>query len=165
MSTQLSEVFEFLEIVVHTQPRSSSQIRTELEAAPSDVASRIAVEVNEGPLLKFGGAADVFVLRHMLHHFPEEIAVALLGNLVSCLNPGGAILIADLVLPQPGAMGSYDEGMIRARDLIHKELSNGETRYREDWERLVQKVGNRLSIAKVTTPIGSDLSLLELRVV
>ncbi|KAK7709600.1 hypothetical protein SLS57_008655 [Botryosphaeria dothidea] len=165
MSTQLSEVFEFLEIVVHTQPRSSSQIRTELEAAPSDVASRIAVEVNEGPLLKFGGAADVFVLRHMLHHFPEEIAVALLGNLVSCLNPGGAILIADLVLPQPGAMGSHDEGMIRARDLIHKELSNGETRYREDWERLVQKVGNRLSIAKVTTPIGSDLSLLELRVV
>ncbi|KAB2579145.1 O-methyltransferase bik3 [Lasiodiplodia theobromae] len=164
MSIRLCEAFDRLQLVVHSQARSSAQIKAELEVAPSQIASRIAIEVNEGPMLKYGGAADVFVLRHMLHHMSEEAAVGLLGALAACLSPGGTILIVDLVLPQPGAVGTYEEGLIRTRDLIHKELSNGETRYREDWERLVQKAGKGLSIAKVTSPVGSDLSLLEVRV-
>jgi SAM-dependent methyltransferase len=165
MSAQLAEKFNGLEMVVVGQSKFAPLIKGELAGFSADLTSRIICQLSEGPMLKFDGKADVIMLRHMLHHFPEQAAVGLLSNLATKLQPDGTILIVDLVLPKPGAANGYDEALLRTRDLIHTELSNGETRDLDSWEALIGKVGVGLRITEVTRPVGSDLSFIKVQVV
>ena len=128
ISTQLAEKFENLNMVVLAQSKFALQIKGELASLPADLSARITSQISEGPMLEFNGEADVIMLRHVLHHFPEQAAIGLLSNLAGKLRPNGTLLIVDLVLPRPGTVSGYDEGLLRTRDLIHMELSNGETR-------------------------------------
>lgn len=165
MSAQLADRFSGLELVIVGQSKFAPLFESELAGLPVDLASRITCQLSEGPMLKFDGKADVIMLRHMLHHFPEQAAVGLLSNLATKLQPNGTILIVDLVLPKPGTANGYDEALLRTRDLIHTELSNGETRDLDSWEALIGKVEGRLKIAEVTRPVGSDLSFIKVQVV
>jgi 6-hydroxytryprostatin B O-methyltransferase len=160
----LAKRHEDLSLQLHVPLRISAQINSQYTNIRSDNQARIAVQTYEGQVPRIDEDANVFILRHMLHHFPEAAAVGLLSAIASRLLPGGTIIIADLVLPAARTSSMYSEGMLRTRELIHKELSNGETRYVEDWENLVAKAGHGLHITKVTKPFGSDLSIIELQV-
>jgi 6-hydroxytryprostatin B O-methyltransferase len=103
----------------------------------------------------------VFLIRHVLHNLPDPVARSVLANVVSVLEPGARILIMDLVLPQPGSLDPYEEGMLRMRDLIQKEMANGRARDESDWNRLIGSVGQGVKILSLVRPTGSDLSLLE----
>jgi 6-hydroxytryprostatin B O-methyltransferase len=106
----------------------------------------------------------VFLLRHVLHNLPDPAAGSVLANIVSVLEPGARIFIMDLVLPQPGALNPYEEGMLRMRDLIQKEMANGRTKVESDWSRLIESVGHGIKLLNLVRPAGSDLSLLEDRI-
>ena len=165
VSVQLAEKFNGLEMVIVGQSKFAPLIKGELAGLPADLTSRISCQFSEGPMLEFDGKADVIMLRHMLHHFPEQAAVGLLRKLATKLQPNGMILIVDLVLPKPGAANGYDEALLRTRDLIHIELSNGETKDLDSWEVLIGKVVGGLRTLETTRPIGSDLSFIKVQVV
>lgn len=165
MSAQLAEKFNGLEMVIVGQSKFAPVINGELADLPAGLTSRIACQFSEGSMLEFDGKADVIMLRHLLHHFPEQAAVRMLSNLATKLKPNGVILIVDLVLPKPGAANGYDEALLRTRDLIHTELSNGETKDLDSWDVLIGKVGGGLRILETTRPIGSDLSIIKVQVV
>lgn len=164
ISAQLAEKFNYLDMVILGQSRFAPQIKRELAGLPTYLTSRITFQISEGPMLKFDGKGDIIMLRHLLHHFSEEAAIGLLRNLATKLQPDGEILIVDLVLPRQGTVSSYDEALLRTRDLIHTELSNGETRDLDSWEALIRKVGGGLRIADITRPVGSDLSFIKVQV-
>jgi hypothetical protein len=163
-SALLAQNFHDLEMVILGHSAFEARINSELADLSANLKSRIRTQISEGPMLKFDGKADIIMIRHMLHHFPEEASIGLLTSLATNLQPNGAILIVDLVLPKPGSVGSYDEALLRTRDLIHTELSNGETRDLDSWEALIGKVGHGLRINEVTRPAGSDLSFIKLQV-
>ena len=43
-------------------------------------------------------AADVFVVKHVLHNWQDQEAIAVLKNCVAGLNPGGSVLIVEGIL-------------------------------------------------------------------
>jgi SAM-dependent methyltransferase len=164
VSAQLIKKFNDLEMVIVGQSEFEPLIKSELANFPADLTSRIASQLSKGPVLEFDGKADVIMIRHLLHHFPEQAAVRMLSNLVTKLKPNGVILIVDLVMPKPGTTNSYDEALLRTRDLIHTELSNGETRDLESWDALISKVRGGLEISEIKRPVGSDLSFIKVQV-
>ncbi|KAF2703802.1 S-adenosyl-L-methionine-dependent methyltransferase [Pleomassaria siparia CBS 279.74] len=165
LSLKLAEQFSDLVFEIATHVRHAGTIGTELHATSPDVSSKIALNTNRDPAAPpiFTSPVDVFILKHVLHHYPPPAALALLQHLAQHLTANGRIVIIDLVMPNPGTRGSYVEGMLRTRELVHLELSNGASRDEGGWYEFVERAGCSLEIIKVTRDIGSDLSIIEIR--
>ncbi|KAL9072015.1 MAG: hypothetical protein Q9157_005248 [Trypethelium eluteriae] len=107
--------------------------------------------------------AAVYLLRNILHDWSDKYATKILKALVPALTKESIILIMDQILPEPGAVSHSQELSVRSFDLAMLALSNGKERDKEDWENLLMKVDKRLVIVKTTKPLGSAMSLLEIR--
>ncbi|WP_449479657.1 methyltransferase [Streptomyces rochei] len=46
------------------------------------------------------GGADAYVLKHIVHDWPEEQALRILRNVRAAIKPGGKLLIAEMVIPE-----------------------------------------------------------------
>lgn len=57
--------------------------------------------------------ADVYLLRWILHDWPDAHAIKILQNLRSQLRPGDKILINDSVMPKPGEVPPSVERQLR----------------------------------------------------
>jgi 6-hydroxytryprostatin B O-methyltransferase len=131
------------------QDRESMVSKGEAEL-PSSLAERISF----GP--------DVFLLRLILHDWPDTDAVTILRHLAANIEPGKTkLLINDAVKPEPGTEHPLREKQIRNVDVIMMAMFNGLERTREDWEELVRKVGMGLRIAAIKKPEGSGLGFIE----
>lgn len=56
---------------------------------------------------------EVFLLRWILHDWPDQQVVSILKNFKPVLKPGNKILINDQVMPDPGHVGAVVERQIR----------------------------------------------------
>lgn len=57
--------------------------------------------------------AEVYVLRKVLHDWPDELAIGILQQLVPALKPGARVLINDHCVPPPGALPPNQEWRVR----------------------------------------------------
>lgn len=57
--------------------------------------------------------ADVYLLRWILHNWPDAYAIQILQNLIPALKSGARILIMEHLMPEPGALGRYAERQAR----------------------------------------------------
>lgn len=104
----------------------------------------------------------IFLLRLILHDWPDGDAIEILRQLVPKMSSKTRLIINDAVMPEPGATHPLREKSIRNMDMIMMCMFNGLERTRQDWEDLIHKTDSSLRIAKVETPHGSALSLLEI---
>ncbi len=105
--------------------------------------------------------ADVYILRFILHDWPDKYAVKILKNLIPALKqkPNARIVLMETLLPAPGEDGLFKEKLQRGFDLQMMTLVNARERGLEDWKNVVQLAG--LRVLKVNSPKGSALSMIE----
>lgn len=104
----------------------------------------------------------VFLLRLILHDWPDGDAAIILKNLVCRMGPETRLLINDAIMPEPGTVHPLQEKYIRNVDMMMLSMFNGLERTQQDWEDLISKTDSSLKIAKIVKPKGSALSLLEI---
>lgn len=100
--------------------------------------------------------ADVYLLRMILHDWPDEKAVAILKHIAEAMKEGSRIFIMDMVLPAPGSGSPTLEAALRQKDLTMRQVLHARERELEDWRTLVTEADARLRIVAVRQPEGSQ---------
>jgi SAM-dependent methyltransferase len=94
-------------------------------------------EVRSGDFLEAVPAgADVYLLKHVLHNWPDEQALRLLQNCARARSPGGRVLVVEAILspdPRPD--------LARLLDLEMLVLTGGRERRKPELRRLLHAAG------------------------
>ncbi|NUR88049.1 MAG: hydroxyneurosporene methyltransferase [Nonomuraea sp.] len=99
---------------------------------------------------------DVYLLASVLHNWDDDDAVTILRNVRAAMNPGGRVLVLEVVLPD-------DEAAHLGKDIDMRMLAifNGGTeRSREEYAALLDRAGLRLA---EVVELGSGANLIEAR--
>ncbi|KAH7027021.1 S-adenosyl-L-methionine-dependent methyltransferase [Macrophomina phaseolina] len=100
------------------------------------------------------GHADVYLLRHVLHDWPDAHAARIVARLVPALRPGARVLVADFVVPPPGALNGIHNRIIRYLDMQMMVLHNAHERTEEDWAAVLRRADHRLKVVKLVEVEG-----------
>ncbi|KAG5979524.1 hypothetical protein E4U43_006873 [Claviceps pusilla] len=89
--------------------------------------------------------ADAYLLRHVLHAFPDKAVVRILRQLIPALRPGSRIIIHDAVLPPAGSVSPTEERTSRLLDVLMKTVCNGREREVQDWKAVLETADARFA--------------------
>ena len=116
------------------------------------VADRVKIEAGSFfETVPSGG--DAYILSHVIHDWSEEQCLRILGHCRKALNPGGRVLLVEMVLPEgdtphPG----------KILDITMLVLPGGEERTPDEYRDLLGKAGFRL---ERIVPTESAVSVVE----
>jgi 6-hydroxytryprostatin B O-methyltransferase len=158
-SVAVAQKFTGLDFVVQDLEYVVQQSKDNL---PADLQSRVEFMPHDFFTAQPVKDADVYLLRQILHDWPDESAIVILKNLVTGLKAGAKILVMDQVVPAPGALPNVQEKAARTVDLVVMSHFNGKQRDFDDWKRIFKAVDERLAIRSVSLHPGSVLSIIEL---
>ena len=128
---------------------------------PAELKDRLRFQAHDFFTLNPVKHADVYLLRSVLHDWPDEDAIGILRNIVPRMGPNTRILINDVVVPSPGMMSMLHEKYTRNLDVMLFSIFNAMGRSLEDWKSLIEKTNSRLNITRVTKPENSAISMME----
>ncbi|KAF2734829.1 putative O-methyltransferase [Polyplosphaeria fusca] len=94
--------------------------------------------------------ADVFLLRYVLHDWPDKYCVKVIEGLAPALKQGAKVVIQDHLLPEPGSLSLLQEMMIRSMDNIMLSLFNSREREVDDWKDLFNRAHGKQWVVSVT---------------
>ncbi|KIW10106.1 hypothetical protein PV08_11066 [Exophiala spinifera] len=132
MSIALAEKYPKLGFVVQDLP---DIVAAGQQALPDDLKDRISFNAHDF-FTPQTVQADVYLLRFILHDYPDTHATVILKNLLPALRSNSKVLIMDGVLPEP-----------------EREL--------EDWKKLFEQADPRLKLNRVLQPPESVNSIIE----
>jgi O-methyltransferase domain/Dimerisation domain len=94
--------------------------------------------------------ADAYILSHIIHDWPEDQCLTILGHVRKAMNPAGRLLIVEMVLPagdapHPGKM----------LDMTMLVLLGGQERTESEYASLLSRAGLRLSKVVPTSAAAS----------
>jgi SAM-dependent methyltransferase len=108
--------------------------------------------------------ADVYVLKHVLHGYKDDVAAKLLRNCRSVMPAGGALLIVEFVLPDVVQRADPKlEGRLMS-DLNMMAVTGGKERSAREWRELLAAGGFEMKrIVPVVDANGEqqDVSIVE----
>jgi len=107
-------------------------------------------------------SADVYILRWILHDYPDKFACKILQAQIYAMRPGAKIIVMEGVMMQPGTQSKLDERKLRTLDIAMMSLLNSVERDIAGWMALFQQAEPRLRLINVIKPPGSALSVMEL---
>lgn len=123
-----------------------------LEAA-TEVMSRSSaadrIELVSGDFFKsVPSGGDAYIMKHIIHDWDDERAIAILKNIKSAMNSGGRVLLVESVL-EPANQPDFGKLM----DIEMLVSPGGKERTEEEYEELFEKAGLRLNrIVKTQSP-------------
>ena len=142
------------------------QVRPVFEAnIPSDLQSRVTF--SEHDLFKPQPIeADIYILKLILHDWPEEECIKILRALIPSLKPGARVLFIDYVGKPSNTEGSEQlprsfKQMGTATDLRMMALFNAKERPIEDWKGIFGKADERYEIVNVNSSPEIFISVME----
>jgi 6-hydroxytryprostatin B O-methyltransferase len=156
-SIAIVEKFPDIQITVQDLPDVVKQGRTSLPNAPH--TQRVSFESHDC-FHEQKTIADAYLLRQILHDWPDEDAERIVRNIVPAMRPGARLLIMDIVVPQPGVISPYMEKYIRVYDISMFSMFSAKERTLEQFRELVERCDARLRFEGVICPPGSVASLL-----
>jgi len=113
------------------------------------VADRVTIEAGDF-FQSVPSGGDAYVLSHILHDWNDDQCIAILGHCRKAMNPGGRLLIVEMVLPHGDAP---HPGKIL--DMVMLVLVGGQERTEDEYARLLEKAGFRLSrIVGTQSPVS-----------
>ncbi|MET8447953.1 methyltransferase [Streptomyces sp. NPDC005209] len=83
---------------------------------------------------------DAYVLKHIVHDWPEEQALQILRNIRAAINPGGKLLLVEMVLPE----GGNEPHSGKLVDLWLMLLVGGKERSTSQYADLLSRAGFKL---------------------
>ncbi len=86
------------------------------------------------------GGADVYIMKHIIHDWPDDVCVKILSSCRQGVNPGGKLLVADSVI-QPGNEFSFGKIM----DIQMMIFPGGRERTEEQFRELLAASGWHLN--------------------
>jgi cyclopropane fatty-acyl-phospholipid synthase-like methyltransferase len=110
VSFHLARYFPHLRVVVQDLPavidgaeaKIPAEVKEQVQLMPHDMFTEQSVK-----------GASVYLLRFVMHDWPDKYCVAILRNLASALQKGARVVIQDHLLPEPGALSLLQEMQIR----------------------------------------------------
>ncbi|KAK4184776.1 O-methyltransferase-domain-containing protein [Podospora australis] len=162
-ATALATEFQHLRFVVQDLPANTESGRkSATESLPKEISSRLAFQGHDFTHPQPVRGADIYLLRMILHDWPDDKAAVILRNIVAAMDSKKSrLLIMDTVLPSPGSVPASVERIVRARDLTMIQAFNSSERDLDDWKRLLSGTDTRLHLVGVNQPFGSAMSVLE----
>ncbi|KAF5847073.1 hypothetical protein GGP41_003390 [Bipolaris sorokiniana] len=157
----LAKAYPRLNIVVEDLPGPISNAQNLISNLTDDVRSRVKACEHDFFQPQPHQGADVYLLRTILHDWPDTDAIKILKRLVDAMTPSSRLLIMDMVLPKPGSGSSTHEAALRQKDLMMIGTFNAKEREEEEWRDLLRKADPRLIVRAIRRPAGSELSVIE----
>ncbi|KAK0637046.1 S-adenosyl-L-methionine-dependent methyltransferase [Bombardia bombarda] len=151
-------------LVVDDQATPIANARKQKSTSPDDIWRRTELQEHDffGPQNIKG--ADVYLLRMIIHDWPDDKAVVILQRLAQAMGPQSRILIMDMVIPAPGAGPVLAEAALREKDLCMRQVFNAKERETGDWYALVGKVSSKPGLrikGIIRRPDGCQHSVIE----
>lgn len=139
--------------------------REEAERAhPPSLFARLTFQMHDFMQPQPVKGADSYLLRAILHDWPDEKARLILSNIAAAMEHGRSrLFIMETVLPVPGAVPVSQERYLRAKDLTMMQCLNSREREHSEWQELFASVEPKLELVEVRQPVGSAMAVLELR--
>ncbi|KAK4234079.1 6-hydroxytryprostatin B O-methyltransferase [Achaetomium macrosporum] len=160
----LAKAYPTLRFIIQDLPDNAAAGRRAAETTlPADISSRLTFQGHDFTRPQPVAGADVYLLRMILHDWPDHLAIDIVRNLVPALagKRGAKLLIMDTVLPAPGQVPASVERIVRVRDLTMLQVFNSHERDLGQWMELLAEADGRLRLRRVVEPFGSAMALLE----
>ncbi|GKU19078.1 sterigmatocystin 8-o-methyltransferase [Fusarium langsethiae] len=157
----LATTFPSLNLVIEDLPEPIQNARVRMSDLPDDIKSRIDMMEYDFFTPQPIKHADVYLLRTILHDWPDADAIKILQGVAEVMGPSSRLLIMDMVLPKPGSGSKTFEAALRQKDLTMIQTFNAKEREVEEWTALLTKADSRLKIRAIERPAGSELSVIE----
>ena len=160
-SIALARSFPHLSFVIQDLPETIASCSSNEDlASDPNIASRVSYMpydfFDPQPITN----ADVYLLRMIIHDWPDKEAAKILEHTVAAMKkPGARIIIMDTVLPQSGSLSAVEESRLRVRDLTMMQVFNAKEREADDWELLLKSTGLRMRDVK--QPAGSVMAIMD----
>jgi hypothetical protein len=115
------------------------------------VADRVTVE--GGSFFERVPAADAYVMKNVIHDWPDDKAIAILGTIKAAAPPGAKLLLLEMVIPDHDRefLGHY-------ADMEMLVIAGALERSREQWTDLLRRSGFRL---QRVVPTAGPLCVIE----
>ncbi|RYC81797.1 hypothetical protein BFJ63_vAg15314 [Fusarium oxysporum f. sp. narcissi] len=158
-STTIAQAFPNLKFIVQDLP----QLQTSFgEQVPAEIKSRVNFEPHDF-LQPQNTQGDVYMLKMVLHDWPDKYAANILRHLVPHLESGSRILLVEAVAPPDTAVLPFAtlSHMLNATDMHMLQFFNSQERNLQDWTNLFAKVDERLTLTYVSEVPGSVHQFLE----
>ncbi|KAF5546441.1 methyltransferase [Fusarium napiforme] len=158
-STTISQAFLNLKFIVQDLP----QLRASFdEQVPVQIKSRVKFEPHDF-LQAQNTQGDVYMLKMVLHDWPDEYAANILRLLVPHLERGSRVLLVEAVAPPDTAALPFAtlSHMLNAADMHMLQFFNSQERSLQDWTNLLVKTEQRLTFTYVSEVPGSVHQFLE----
>lgn len=157
----LAKVHPQLSLTVQDLPGPIANAVHNIQNLDQDIRERIQAFEHDFFQPQPSVCADVYLLRTILHDWPDVDAVKILKNIANAMSPSSRLLIMDMVLPKPGSGSSTHEAALRQKDLMMIGTFNAKEREQEEWTALLSKADPRLLVKSIKRPAGSELSVIE----
>jgi hypothetical protein len=160
----LAQSFPELNFVVQDLPEVEPAFQSNV---PQDLTKRVAFQKHD-LFTPQTASADIFVLKVILHDWPDKFAIQILRNLLPALRPGGRIMLCEIMSPSP----TYDsQGRallpfsarphMSSADLQMLAMFSSLERGLDDWKGLVKQADERLEVRNVFSFPGAPWGVLE----
>ncbi|GAD93055.1 hypothetical protein BC1G_02945 [Paecilomyces variotii No. 5] len=106
-------------------------------------------------------AADAYLLRWVLHDWPDHYVLKILRQLVPSLKKGARVIVNESLCPESGSLPLATERYIRYMDLMMLAINKSRLRDEEEWQQLFHEADPRYGKLKCWTPEGSALAIME----
>lgn len=110
VSADLAKRFPQLRFVVQDMPEV---VKGAEEGLPEEVANLVSFASHDMFTEQPVRGAEVYLLRYVLHDWPDKYCVEVLKQLFPALKKGAKVVIQDHLLPEPGSLGMLPEMRIR----------------------------------------------------
>ncbi|KAF2202563.1 S-adenosyl-L-methionine-dependent methyltransferase [Delitschia confertaspora ATCC 74209] len=155
VSMHLARRFPHLSFVVQDKASVLEGTR-----APYELQDQIEFMVHDMFTKQPVKGADVYLLRYVLHDWPNKYCVNVIQNLIPCLKRGAKIVIQDFLLPEPGTLSLLQEMQVRSMDAIMLTLFNSQEREEEDWRRLFNEAHEGFSFTATRVPDNPSTAII-----
>jgi hypothetical protein len=120
--------------------------------AGAGVADRITIEAGSF-FEKVPPGADAYILRRILHDWPDAEAIEILRRCHAAMKPEARLVVIDAVVGAPN-----EDAAVKFLDLMMLVSAGGRERTAQEWKALLAEGGFRLERA---TPATSNSQVLE----
>ncbi|KAK4242367.1 O-methyltransferase [Achaetomium macrosporum] len=141
----LAQRYPELSLVVQDLP---AMIEGGEEAVPAELRDRVRF-MPHSFLTPQTLAADVYLIKHCLHNWPDYQCVRILRNQIPALRPGVRVIVLDGLMPPPGKMSLMTERNVRAYDMVMLAGCPGREREEDDWRRIFKEADERFKVQRI----------------
>jgi 6-hydroxytryprostatin B O-methyltransferase len=161
LSIPVAQEFPRLHFVVQDLPKNEGSAIELIKAAGLDARVHFQPQDFFRPQPEAKIVPKAYLLSRVLHDWPDEDCVRILTQLLPSLKRGTKLFLVERVVPsRPGEVPLHQEAQHRVLDLMMYSILGGCERSRDEWQRLLHMVDEKLGLREIQVMPGSELSAM-----